>query len=94
MKKRRHDVVKRQKPDTIKEMRETLEGLPSPFYTKNISDQTIQDIIATVGGYPYTDIIGDPENDYAYNKACEQWWIDLEDAANYYGIPYYEDLED
>lgn len=87
-------MVKRRKPDTIKEMRETLEGLPPPFCTKNISDQAIQDIICMVGGYPYTDEIGDPESDYEYNKACEQWWIDLEEAANYHGIPYYEDLED
>lgn len=87
-------MVKRRKPDTIKEMRETLEGLPSPFCTKNTSDQTIQDIICMVGGYPDTDEIGNPESDYEYSKACEQWWIDLEEAANYHGIPYYEDLED
>ena len=82
------------KKDTILEMRETLEGLPSPFCTKEISDSIIQEIIDNVGAYPIPKSFGDPEIDYAYERKCERWWEDLEYEARAHNIPYYEDLED
>ena len=82
------------KKDTIPEMRETLEGLPSPFCTKGISDEVIQEIIDNVGSYPIPSSFGDPEIDYIYEKKCERWWEDLEYESRAHNIPYYEDLEE
>ena len=68
-----------------------LESLPCPFYTAEVSDETMQKIIdevdkemeATYG----SDF--DPENE----RHSEYWWEVMERECCWHEIPYYEDLE-
>ena len=68
-----------------------LEGLPCPFCTENVSDETMQDIINNVDA-EMTQRFGS-EFSFEDDNCAELWYSALEDECNRQEIPYYEDLE-
>ena len=87
--------------------RRDLESFPAPFYTDNVSDETMQNIInETDAGTRQiwklnnneplrnNDSDIDEYGDTRNDKINETWWQELEEAAVRHHIPYYEDLEE
>ena len=72
-----------------------LESFPIPFCTDNVSDETMQKVIddTDAGTRQRWKIRDDKPLDMENDEISESWWEELEEAANYYNIPYYEDLE-
>lgn len=66
-----------------------LEGLPCPFCTENVTDETMQKL-ADLTECSYQSRIDDDMDD---DRKSEIWWEEMEDTANYLNIPYYEDID-
>ncbi len=74
--------------------RSELEGLPCPFCTDGVSDETMQQIIeltetATKQVVRDRNLEGINIDDDTYS---EIWWEELESAVIHFKVPYYEDL--
>ena len=76
--------------------RADLESLPAPFCTKNATDEVMQIIIECTDGYTRQALRIDEKTplNFEDDKTLEIWWRELEEAAEFYEIPYYEDLKD
>jgi hypothetical protein len=86
------------------ELRETLESLPCPIYTGEVSDEELEgmerclisDLVEMLYQDDWMDLYEDEEEkDKAVDKLSELWWEQLEHAATeLYEMPYYEDMDD
>ena len=79
---------------TTKELRETLETLPCPFCTKDIEDDVLEDIIFDTDVEMKDYFLQVRDGSISKDKYNEIWWRTLEQLANKYKIPYYEDFEE
>lgn len=85
-------MAKKKKMDA-KEMRELLEGLPCPFCTDNVTDETLDDISEELELEMKPWYEWKRNGDVTADKVEEKWWEELENIAVEKGIPYYEDLD-
>lgn len=76
--------------------RRELESWPCPFYTRNVTDQQMQQIVNETDhcirerwGFSSTETY-DPDDE----KISETWLEELEAAILRQNVPYYEDLDD
>ena len=86
------------------ELRETLESLPCPIYTGDVSDKELDGmercLIDCLAVMLYQDDWMDryedeEEKDKAVDKLSELWWEQLEyTATELYEMPYYEDMDE
>lgn len=75
------------------EIRNLLEGLPCPFYTKGFSDERLLKILKEAEDtvkhrFDVSDI------DFKNEDMDDAWWEELERECVAQGMPYCEDIDD
>jgi hypothetical protein len=72
-----------------------LESLPAPFFTKNVTDEQMRDIVrqTEIETRERLRLNADEIINFEDDRHSRVWWEELEAAVCEKGIPYYEDID-
>lgn len=73
--------------------RADLENLPVPFYTNDVSDDDMQNIVEEIEEEMQDWYSWEEDGSITSDKVSEHWWKVLEETVVAHGVPYYEDME-